>query len=330
MKRLVLVLLVFGSILFAETGRGYDVNYSRISGDQMKLDFIINDFKIIEVIEGGVTYSKIDYNGSILTNQKGFAALPRFTSTVQLKDDKNVDLKYSTDDFVEYKLDHPLLPSRGVISRSQNPSEIPYEIASESVKDEWYPSQIAENIDPFIMRDIRGTSVIAHPFQYNSEKQILRVYEKLTVTLTDNNELPFNPLVSKTKGVDPEMNGMYKSLFINYNETKAMELGEFGEILLVYTSQNGGFSALQPYVQWKEEMGYTVNLLEVANGTDLDASGNIQTAYNANPNILYAQLVGDWANLKSSFQNSTTSTWGSQDPMLGCVVGTDQYIDVPI
>ncbi|MCK4979259.1 MAG: hypothetical protein KAS62_02630, partial [Candidatus Delongbacteria bacterium] len=317
-------------MIFSLLANGFDVQYERISNEEMKLDFTVNDFKIVEVIEGGVTYSKIDYNGSILTNEKGYAALPRFTASVQLKDDKNVDLKYSPENYVEYKLDYPLLPSRGVISRSQNPNEIPYEIASESIIDSWYPVQVAENIDPFIMRDVRGTTVIVHPFQYNSEKKILRVYKQLTVSLTDNTEKPLNPLVRKTNSIDPEMSGMYKTIFRNYNESKAMEIGEFGEILLVYTSLNGGLATLQPWIQWKEEMGYTVNLLEVANNTDLNATGDIQTEYDTNPNILYVQLVGDWENLKSDFQNSTTSTWGSQDPMLGCVVGVDQYIDVMV
>ncbi|NOR44216.1 MAG: hypothetical protein GQ534_01410, partial [Candidatus Delongbacteria bacterium] len=70
--------------------------------------------------------------------------------------------------------------------------------------------------------------------------------------------------------------------------------------------------------------------LEVANGTNLHQTGDIQTQYDANPNILYVQLVGDWANLRSALLNSVTSTIGSQDPMLGCVVGLDQYIDVMV
>jgi gingipain R len=330
MKKFILAVLLIASFAFAATARGFDVRYERTKSDQIVLNFDVDKYSLVTVEKDGVTYSKIDHNGRVSTSDKGYAALPRFTATVQLKDDKNVDLKYSATDYAEYKLDYPLLPSRGVISRSQDPSTIPYEIAPESVKDEWYPVNIAENIDPFIMRDVRGTTVIVHPFQYNAEKQILRVYEKLTVTLTENNEIPSNPLVRRTNIISPEMSGMYKTLFINYNETKAMEVGEFGEILLVYTPNNGGLTALEPWIQWKEEMGYKVNLLEVANGRDLHANGDIQAAYDANPNILYVQLVGDWENLKSDFQNSVTATSGSQDPMLGCVVGTDQYIDIMV
>jgi hypothetical protein len=330
MKKFLPAVLLIAGFAFAVSEKGFDVRYERTKSDQIVLNFDVDKYSIGSVEKDGVIYSTIDYKGRVTTSDKGYAAVPRFTATVQLKDDKNVDIKYSASDYVEYKLDHPLLPSRGVIARNQDPDKIPYEISPESVKDEWYPANVAENIEPFILRDIRGTTVIVHPFQYNAAKKILRVYGQLTVTLTENNDIPFNPLVRKSNKVAGEMSGIYKTLFLNYNETKAMELGEFGEILLVYTTQNGGLTSLQPWIQWKREMGYKVNLLEVPNNTDLSVSGHIQTAYNANPNILYVQLVGDWANLKSALLNSVTSTIGAQDPMLGCVVGVDQYIDLMV
>ncbi|NOR45676.1 MAG: DUF1573 domain-containing protein, partial [Candidatus Delongbacteria bacterium] len=254
--------------------------------------------------------------------------LPRFAKSVQLSNDKNVTLDYDAGKYVEIKLDHPLLPSRGIMSRSMDISKIPYEISSESITDSWYPGNIVEGTSPFIMRDVRGTSVIVHPFQYNAATQTLRVYKNIAVTLTDNDTKPVNPLITKSSTIVSEMNGMYKGMFINYNETKVMDVGELGEILIVYTSSYGGLTALEPYIQWKEEMGYTVNILQVNYGTDLYVSGDIQDEYDANSNILYVQLVGDWAALKSEYLNSATSTYGSQDPMLGCVVGTDQYMDI--
>ncbi len=328
MKRITVVILTVVSLLAASSGRGFSVDYKRISDTTMNLGFTVEEHKIVEVIENGVKYSKIEFGGSVVTNEKGYAELPRFASAVQLKDDKNVTMKYSSESYTDYQLDYPLLPSRGIITRSQNPSDIPYEIANESVTDSWYPGDITQITDPFILRDVRGSSIVFQPFQYNAEKMILRVYDKINVELTDDDTKAVNPLVRENSSVISEMAGMYSSLFVNYNETKALSAGEEGEILLVYTSSNGGLTALQPYIQWKEEMGIKVNTLQVANGTDLSTTSDIQDAYDANNNILYVQLVGDWANLKSAYLYSTTSTYGSQDPMLGCVVGTDQYIDI--
>ncbi|MBN2788913.1 MAG: hypothetical protein JXR69_01835, partial [Candidatus Delongbacteria bacterium] len=324
-KSTVLLFLVMIVSLLANS---YDVNYTRVSSDQMKLDITVDSYSLSEVKADGQTFTRIDFEGGVRTNELGYAELPRFTKSVQLSNEKNVTLDYDAGKYVEIKLDHPLLPSRGIMSRSMDISKIPYEIAKESVTDSWYPGNIVEGTEPFIMRDVRGTSVITHPFQYNAATQTLRVYKNITVILTDNDTKPVNPLLKKSSTVVSEMNGMYKGMFLNYNESKVMDVGELGEILLVYTSSYGGLTALQPYIQWKEEMGYKVNTLQVNYGTDLYVSGDIQDEYDANPNILYVQLVGDWAALKSQYLNSVTSTYGSQDPMLGCVVGTDQYMDI--
>ena len=178
MKRAIIVLmglLVF-HVMLASTANGYDVNYSRISSEEMKLDFT-TDFTISVVEKDGVKYSMINGAGSTVTNLEGYAEIPFHSTTVQLKDDKNVTMKYSSVDYEDIVLDHPLLPSRGTIFRNQDPSTIPYEIASESIKDEWYPGKVSEITDPFILRDVRGTNVLVYPYQYNAKTNTLRVHK---------------------------------------------------------------------------------------------------------------------------------------------------------
>ena len=269
-KFLISMLLAMAFLVMANS---YDVSYTRVSSEEMKLDIAVDSYSISEVNADGKIFSRINFEGGVLTNELGYAELPRFAKSVQLSNDKNVTLDYDTGKYVEIKLDHPLLPSRGIMSRSMDISKIPYEVANESITDSWYPGNIVEGTSPFIMRDVRGTSVIVHPFQYNAATQTLRVYKNIAVTLTDNDTKPENPLITKSSTIVSEMSGMYKGMFINYNETKVMDVGELGEILIVYTSSYGGLTALQPYIQWKEEMGYTVNTLEVSYGTDLNVSG---------------------------------------------------------
>ncbi len=325
----ILPFLLIAGISYSATGRGFVADYQRVSSEQMEVK-VTTDFSLSVVEKDGVNYTKIGGAGSIFTNEKGYAELPYHSTAVQLKDDKNVSMKYRADDFEDFILDHPLLPSRGVISRSQNIDEIPYEVVKESVKNEWYPGNISEITEPFVMRDVRGTHIIVYPYQYNAASNTLRVYKSVTVTLTDNEEPPVNALKVKPAKVAKEMNGIYNSIFLNYNESKALTIGDLGEILVIYTSQNGGLTAIQPWIDWKRQKGYKVHALEKANGTDLYVTQDIKNEYTANPNILYAQIVGDFPNLKSQVLNSVTSTTGSQDPMLGCTVGTDKYIEVVV
>jgi len=112
----------------------YDVKFTQTKGDVYELNFNVGDYDLTEVNFDGSTYSKIQFDGSVNTKLKGFAQLPILSSTVQLSADKNVTLKIIEGEYEEYSLEYPLLPSRGVIYRDQDPSTIPYVIAPSSIK----------------------------------------------------------------------------------------------------------------------------------------------------------------------------------------------------
>ena len=141
---MVLSLSAAGSDDFiSKDSRGFEVLYQRASSVEMNLEFSTADFRISTVEKNGTIYSKIEGAGSIVTGDKGFAELPYHSVAVQLKDDRNVTMKFNGDDYTDIILEYPLLPSRGIISRSQNIDEIPYEIAKESTKNEWYPGKMS-------------------------------------------------------------------------------------------------------------------------------------------------------------------------------------------
>jgi hypothetical protein len=305
--------------------KGYKVDFQQTRGSEMNLKFSLDKVNISEVTINGVTYSKIDNQVGVLSTQKGYAELPIIHTSVQLPPNKNVSLVTGQGSYTDYTLNYPLLPSKGTIYRNQNPSAIPYSINPASIVDAWYPSEIATSVDPYIIRDVRGTSVYVNPIQYNAAKKVLRVYNSINVKLIENNSTATNPLVDIRKQVDPEMFTSYKSLFINYN-TRANwtnEVGEYGEILVIYTSRDA--TVIKPYVNWKKQMGFKVTEQQVATGTNVKTT--ISTAYGTNRNIAYVLLVGDWADIKSDMGTSGNAP---MDPMLGCVVGTDKFPDVVI
>jgi len=333
MKRLLMIFIIpalCGQMLFADSANK-NFTYSRISSTESEIAFFLDDFKIEENEINGKLYTRIIINNGSTTNIKGYAELPYFSTSVQLKDDKNSDFKFEIEEYYDIVLKAPLLPSRGILTRSMNIDNIPYEISSGSVSDKFYPGKIAEATTPFILRDTRGMNLIVYPFQYNSGTSILRVIKKISLKLSENDLEPVNALLNKNNIIAEEMEPVYRSLYINYNETKSLQVSDTGEILVVYTPENGGINALQPYIDWKKQLGYTVNTLEVPNGTDLNEELTIKSAYEANNNILFVQLVGDWANLKSKFEYyDVTSSDGSEDPVLGHIVGRDEYQDVII
>jgi hypothetical protein len=317
------VFFVFAVAVFAVNDRSFETRLETVSGTEMSLEFILDDIIISEVTKNGTTYSQINFGG-VTTNEKGYAELPMLGETLQIGEDYDIKIMSADGQYEEIKLDHPLLPSRGTIYRNQNPESIPYEIDTKSVVDDWYPKKLAENAETFILRDIRGVNIYVYPIQYNAEKRIVRIYKKLTLTITEDYSKSTNPLRVKPDYVDPSMNELYRSLFKNYKESKfTNQLGEFGEMLVIYTSRDA--SVILPYITWKREKGFKVSTSQVATGTNVKTT--IQNAYASNPNLLYVQLVGDWADIKCDTGGGASAPL---DPYLGCVAGSDYYPELII
>jgi hypothetical protein len=324
MKRAIFsVILSFTvAILFASDGFG--VKYTQPQGNTHQLEFTTGAYSVSDITISGVNYSSINFEGKIVTQKKGFAALPYLNATVMIDAVKNVSLEIIPGSYEDISLASPLVPSRGVIYRNQDPSAIPYIIDPRSVTDSWYPVNLADDTEPFIIRDIRGTSVYVYPFQYNAVRQVLRVYKSITVRLVENTSVSQNPLPKTPGKIVREMDGIYRSVFINYDNLNRenLTIGEFGDIHVIVTSRDE--TAIQPYIQWKKEKGYNVSIEVVPAGTLVNPL--VQAAYDNNNNILYVLLVGDWADL----QCTTSSSGRPMDPQVGTVVGNDDFADIAV
>jgi len=317
------VALLIGFNSFASDA--FTVKYSQSSESDRQLVFTLGEYQIENTTINGQTFSKIVYNHSVTTNKKGWAELPYLSSSVQISNNKNVSVDVANSQYVDIQLDHPLLPSRGVIYRNQDPASIPYEIDPESIIDAFYPKAITTADDPYIFRDVRGTNVKVFPFRYNAQENVLRVYTEIAVNIIDNNTAVINPKTRTSNIILKEMDAMYNSIFVNYADYTKEELtvGNYGDILIITTERDE--EAIQPFIDWKMEKGFNVSKIVVETGTNV--KNTIQDAYDTNPDILYVQLVGDWADIKCDLGGGANAP---MDPMLGCVEGSDWYPEIAI
>ncbi len=317
-----LLTFLFSSVLLASD---FHIQYQSPADGVYQLSFSLENYTIQILNKDGTIYSDINFSSSTKLNKKGYAALPFVHATIQLDPIKNVDLKIVSIDSEIVDLDYPMLPSRGVIYRNQNPDEIPYWTDPSSITDSWYPDQITKQTRPFIFKDIRGTTVYFYPFQYNAVKKTLKVIRSVVVQLIENDSNPINPLI-RTPGykILPEMDGAYRSVFMNYTESSEnLNYKQHGDILVISTSRDT--AAVRPYINWKREKGFNVELEVVPKGTNV--KDLIQQKYDENNNLLYVLLIGDYDDVQS---DKGTSENGPMDPQLGCVVGSDNYADIAV
>jgi len=321
-KILVLLILAISSVSMA--AKGYKVDYQDLRNDSFELNFNLDDYNIKKVVKDGVDFSIIDFENKVKTTEKGYAELPFLSASVKLNSNDDLLLEVSESDYIDYQLDYPLLPSKGKIYRDQNPETIAYKIDEKSIIDEWYPKNLAESSDPFILREVRGANILVYPFRYNAKKQILRVYRKMKVKVSPDFSKSTNPLADFAKKTNSVMSGVYKSLFVNYEKSGKFnhEIAELGNILVIFTERDA--AAIAPYVEWKRKKGFIVHTEVVATGTNV--SSLVQGAYDYDNDILYVQLVGDWTDIKSDTQQFVP--YAPTDPTLGCVAGNDSYPDL--
>jgi hypothetical protein len=324
MKKAVSSMIFSLAVVMLFASDGFQVSYTQPQGGTHQLVYTVGNYTVSGLTLQGAEYSRINFEGKIVTQKKGYAELPYLNATVMIDPVKNVSIEIIPGSYDEISLTYPLVPSRGVIYRDQDPSKVPYVVDPRSDTDTWYPVNLAENTEPFIIRDIRGTSVYVYPFQYNAKRQILRVYKSITVKLVENNTVSLNPLPKEPTTIVREMDGIYRSVFINYDYMNRdnLTIGEFGDIHVIVTSRDE--EAIQPYIQWKREKGYNVSEEVVPTGTNVNT--NVQAAYDNNNNILYVLLVGDWADLQCSLSGGGRP----MDPQVGAVVGTDQFADIAV
>ena len=148
MKRSILSIVLAISAMAIFATDGYKVDYSTSSNGNHQLEFTLDRFSVSETTLNGDVFSRIDFEGKIVTNKKGFAELPFLNASVMIGPERNVSIEVLPGEYEEISLAHPLVPSRGVIYRTQNPSDVPYITDPRSVTDTWYPVNIAENTDP--------------------------------------------------------------------------------------------------------------------------------------------------------------------------------------
>lgn len=335
-KKLCFFITLITSVLFvaAQTfsqHRGeqpYVVSYAQPQPGVHQITFEVLNVDVEDVTLNGVTYSRIALGNVPVTEKKGWAELPILSASIQLPNDRDVEMEVSTPSVAVIQLSNPIVPSRGTIYRNQDPNSIPYKTAQESRTMELYPANIAAMESPFIVRDVRGTTVRVMPFRYRSAANTLEYCRTITVTLRETNRPATNPLTRTDIRPNREAVGMYRSLFLNYEPTRqALAQDEKGDILVITTAAYE--SGIEPYIQWKKEMGYNVSKEVVSNGTNVTSM--VQNAYNSNGNLMYVQLVGDWDNIKCNTVYADR-TYGNApaDPMLGCVSGNDNYPDIAI
>lgn len=189
----------------------------------------------------------------------------------------------------------------------------------------FYPAEVVEYSEPYLLRDYRAVHIRVSPFQYNPVSKTLRVYHDLTVRVeTDSQQQGINEMSIKSSKVGSSFSQIYRQHFLNYGidnegsrQIKLMSSNE--RMLLVGPSElEAASSELR---NWKARLGTETEFLSMDGLSANELNILIRDKFNE-AQFSSILLLGD-ESLVPTFFIPEASDWP-----YACLKGVDDYPDV--
>ena len=306
-----------------------DVRLLDGGGDGIALEYKIKDFSTETVMINGHEYTQIILGKESPMKVVGEPELPNVCRSIIIPDDASMVVSVLASNHYELQgID--VAPSKGFISRSVDPADVPYTFAPVYDVDAFYPGELASLREPYILRDHRGVVVEINPFQYNPVARTLRVYTELTVEVTAVGPGKVNVLRRERgqKELSLAFHRIYTHHFINYDSSRYDPLDEIGDMLIIV--HDPWEADVQPLANQKIARGIDTTVVRVSTigNTAPAIKAHIQAEYNAG-DLAFVLLVGDSTQVATPFVGvSTQPKAGAADPTYALVAGGDHYPDI--
>jgi len=327
MRRLfviVLLLMAIGALAAEQmvvSAYPNDIRLTSSSPNDMELEFTLGSFDREAVSINGTDWYNLTVKKEGLTLEAGYPQVPVLARSLIIPNTAAMQLTTTYSEYIDLQMQ--VAPSKGNLTRNIDPATVPYTFSDFYQGNGSYPEQVAYLTEPFIIRDYRGITVRFQPFVYYPSTGTLRVYTKLHLNVQANGTDMTNALSTPKTSSSSYFEDIYQNMFLNFADAKYPTLGEEGRILVV---KNSMFDAtIQPWVDWKKQLGFTVDVVDVATA---GPSANqiktyIQGQYDRNNGLMFVQIVGDAPQVPS-----LTSGGGGSDPSYALLAGNDSYPDI--
>ena len=329
MSRFIIILAILISLTAILSGEiinisegGNSVEILRSGIDETFLQYHIRQFNRTAVEINGKTWYHVFLEKEGLTLDEGFPQLPNYNRSIIIGDNSLV--KFEIFD-VEYQVfDMLVAPSKGLLLREVDPSDIPYTFNTMYQEDSFYPADFVSLSEPYILREFRGITIQTIPFQFNPQQEILRVCTSFKVRIYSDGIDDRNILTTPRSEVSRGFLPIYENHFLNWDTNRYTPISDsFGTLLIIY--HDTFLDAITPYFSWKRQKGIPTILLPFSSvgTTAAQLQTYIQNYYTTNPNLTFVQIVGDHNHIPTLFESG-----GGADPRFSLVAGSDNYPDI--
>lgn len=318
--------------IITDKSSGVNVKILESNEDRTVMQFEVTGFNKQPVKIDGKEYYKISLPKEGLTLDTYEPELPVICRSIIIPDSANVDIKVLSSKYTDYKI--PVAPSKGNLTRNINPLEVPYKFSKTYSLDTWYPKQLTELGEPYIMRDFRGIVVKLNAFQYQPATTTLRVYDSVTLEVYTNGTSDKN-VFERTRDqleISQDFNTIYESNFLNYELIKPDIFGEIkpiypNRVKMLVIAHDDFYNAMTPFVNWKNQKGISTVMVKrsavSATNNATQIRNYIQSYFSSHLSLTYVLLVGDIAQVASPQVG-----YDASDATYTKVLGSDNYPDI--
>ncbi len=320
---LFLLLALFSCHLTALSAGSNNYSIEILHEDQESITLRINlhDFNKSNVIIDQNKYSRLRIPGQAFTHEKGKPELPYLSQSIIIPDNLQAEVNVSVLELTTKTLN--IVPSKGVIMRDTNPDDVAYTFSDIYDQDIFYPHNMVEVGDPYILRDFRGQTLRIFPFRYNPVTRQLDIIGTMELEITYTAINANNIKNRKRVEYQPEFGQIYSNHFLNFAPNSYPTRNSRGRMIVIYYDDFQEQAAT--FQEWKILKGIPTEKYSVSEIGDRAAEikGFISEQYDLDDGLVYVQFIGDHDQVPSFIVNG-----GGSDPTYSMLEGDDYYPDI--
>ena len=251
---------------------------------------------------------------------KGNPDVQKLTFTLQLPPQGEMEALLSSSKYTEYT-NIEIAPSKGDCARDG--SVTAYTKSELYTFDTFYPAELIDSQEPYIIRNTRSQSFQVYPLQYNPVTKVLRFYYQLTFSIRNMGGEGINPLQLMDQGIQ-EIEGIKASILNSGSlSLKAGILpAERGSLLILCPAEYT--ASILPLAKWRKQTGIATEIVDADQfSTPEQILTFVKEYYYNKGDMAYLLLVGDAKHIPPYNYPS-----GSSDNYYSYLAGNDHYPDI--
>lgn len=255
-----------GQLVYEKDNAPSQIQLLKDSETVLEVAVEVNQLESFEVNTQQGTFARIHIPGYHHTQTPGEPQLPVMNTLIEIPFGADLEYEIEILDYQVETLDlsasgigHPLLPAQPSVSKSQDPRAVPFRYKQTSYeRDVFLGGNLAELDIRGIMRDTRLALLTLRAVHYNPVRGKLKIYRKISLEITFNGADLVKTARMKAAYQSPYFSKVLSSKVLNYKtEALQSELTRY-PVKYVIVADPQFETALQPFIQWKQEKGFQV------------------------------------------------------------------------